>query len=401
MAIRVAVASMMDQARNFTYTFYAEEILFGVSAVARLGEVADRYGLERLLVCTTPHSRERGHLDQIEAALGDRRVVVYEGVRPHVPETRVAEAVSLASQSAIDAVIGLGGGSSIGSAKAVGLALEELRTGRPARAGFPTDQPLIPVIAIPTTYSGSEMTPIYGVTYQAEGESPHKVTVTDAKVTPKVCVYDPLLTLDLSPSLTAGTGINAIAHCIEALYSIRRNPVSSSLARSALAVMAQALPRCYRAGNDLAARTDMLMGSFLAGTALSNVSMGLHHGLCHVLGGTSGVAHGDVNSVLLAHVMRFNLEATAPQLAEAAVAMGAVSMAAASEDPEAAALAAAGLISEWVREMHLPERLRDLGVLEADLPGLAIMAITNRNVQNNPRPIKDSAEIEALLRDAW
>jgi alcohol dehydrogenase class IV len=314
----------------------------------------------------------------------------------------VSEAISLASQRAVDGVIGLGGGSSIGIAKATGLALEELRTGRPARAGYPTDQPLVPVIAIPTTYSGSEMTPIYGVTYQTEvGEPPRKVTVTDAKVTPKVSLYDPALTLDLPPALTAGTGINAIAHCIEALYSISRNPVSSSLARSGLQVMSKALPRCYQAGDDLAARTDMLMGSFLAGTALSNVAMGLHHGLCHVLGGATGVAHGDVNSVLLPHVIRFNLEATAPALAEAALAMGAASAAAAREDPEAAGLAAAGRVSEWVREMRMPERLRDLGVSEADLPRLANLAMANRTVRNNPRAIKDRAEIEALLDAAW
>jgi alcohol dehydrogenase len=145
----------------------------------------------------------------------------------------------------------------------------------------------------------------------------------------------------------------------------------------------------------------MLMGSFLAGTALSNVAMGLHHGLCHVLGGATGAAHGDVNSVLLPHVIGFNLEATAPALAEAALAMGAVSAAAAREDPEAAGLAAAKHVSEWVSEMHLPERLRDLGVSEADLPQLATMAMINRTVQNNPRPIRNSAEIEALLRAAW
>jgi maleylacetate reductase len=391
----------MEQLSLFTYTFYAEEVLFGVGALARLGEVANRYGFGRLLLCTTPHSRGRGHLDRALAALGDLEVVVYEGVLPHVPEAQVSEAVGLASRHSVDAVIGLGGGSSIGLAKAAGLALEELRTGRPARAGFPTDQPLVPVIAIPSTYSGSEMTPIYGVTYQATGEVPHKVTVTDAKVTPKVSVYDPVLTLDLSPALTAGTGINAIAHCIEALYSITRNPVSSSLARSGLAAMAEALPRCYRAGDDLPARTDMLMGSFLAGTALSNVSMGLHHGLCHVLGGTSGVAHGDVNSVLLSHVIRFNLNATAHQLAEAAVAIGAASASLAREDPEAAARATAERVSEWVSEMGLPQRLRDLAILEADLPGLARLAMTSRTVQNNPRPVKDSAEIEALLRAAW
>ena len=129
--------------------------------------------------------------------------------------------------------------------------------------------------------------------------------------------------------------------------------------------------------------------------------MGLHHGLCHVLGGTSGVAHGDVNSVPLSHVNRFNLDATAHQLAEAAVAIGVASASLAREDPEAAARATAERVSEWVSEMGLPQRLRDLAILEADLPGLARLAMTSRTVQNNPRPIKDSAEIEALLRAAW
>ena len=127
--------------------------------------------------------------------------------------------------------------------------------------------------------------------------------------------------------------------------------------------------------------------------------MGLHRGLCHVLGGTSGVAHGDVNSALLSQVIRFNLDATAHQLAE--VAIGAASAALAREDPEAAARATAERVSEWVSEMGLPQRLQDLAILEADLPGLARLAMTSRTVQNNPRPIKDSAEIEALLRAAW
>ena len=122
--------------------------------------------------------------------------------------------------------------------------------------------------------------------------------------------------------MTAGTGINAVAHCIEALYSIKRNPLSSAAALAGLRSIAHALPRCYVAGDDVEARSEVLSGSFLAGTALSNVAMGLHHGICHVLGGATGVAHGDANSVMLAHVMRFNLDATAPQLAQAAEAMG-------------------------------------------------------------------------------
>ena len=135
-------------------------------------------------------------------------------------------------------------------------------------------------------------------------------------------LYDPLLTLNLPPEVTASTGINALAHCIEALYSITRNPLSTSEALSGIHSIYTALPLCYLDGNDLEARTEMLVGAFLAGSALSHVSMALHHGLCHILGGTAGVQHGFANSIILPHAMRFNIDATAPQLARAAEVMG-------------------------------------------------------------------------------
>src|SRR5205823_5584083 len=153
-----------------------------------------------------------GTIARIEGILGDHLVTSYEHVQPHVPDFQVAEATNLAHEHEIDTIIGIGGGSPIGMAKAVSFALEERRSGQPARAAFPTDQPLVPVVAIPTTYAGSEMTPIYGITYHDDG-SARKATISDAKVTPKLTVYDPLLTLNLSPEMTASTGINALAHC--------------------------------------------------------------------------------------------------------------------------------------------------------------------------------------------
>lgn len=385
---------------TFHYTFHAAEVVFGPDAINRLGELSARAGWRRLLLCTTGRSRARGHLAPIEAALGERLAAVYEQVEPHVPAGRVAEATALAVAHDVDAVIGLGGGSAIGMAKAVSLALEEQRTGRPARAAFPTDQPLIPVIAIPTTYAGSEMTPVYGVTHPAEDvrASARKITVSDPKIAPKLVLYDPLLTLDLPPRVTAGTGINAAAHCIEALYSITRNPLSTAAALAGLRAIAHALPRCYDDGGDVEARGEMLEGAFLAGTALSNVAMGLHHGLCHVLGGATGAAHGDANSVVLPYAMRFNLDATAPQLALAAEAMG---LPVARQRAEVAAEAAAEQVAEWVAHMRLPQRLREIGVAQEQLPALAELAFASRTVRNNPKPIADAAQIEALLRSAW
>ncbi len=337
----------------------------------------------------------------VEEVLGSRLVAVYEHILPHVPDFQVAEALELASEKDIDALIGMGGGSPIGMAKAVSMALEEKRTGQPARAAFPIDQPLVPVVAIPTTYAGSEMTPTYGITYRNDGAA-RKVTLTDAKITPKLVIYDPLLTLNLSSEMTASTGINALAHCIEALYSITRNPLSTSAALGGVRSIYTALPRCYVDGNDLEARTEMLVGAFLAGTALSHVSMALHHGLCHTLGGTAGVPHGVANSIILPHAMRFNLDATAPQLAQAAEAMGiGRNQSASLKSNKAAAEEVVERIYALIGQMRLPQHLHYVGVKEADLPYLAQLALQSRAVQSNPKPITDAVQIETVLRAAW
>ncbi|HEU5349531.1 MAG TPA: iron-containing alcohol dehydrogenase [Ktedonobacterales bacterium] len=375
---------------TFHITIPAHTVIFGPGSIAQLGDAVAQAGWEHILLCTTPHVRSRGHLAAIETALGQRLVATYEGVQPHVPDAQVAEATALAVEHRIDAVIGLGGGSPIGTAKAVSMALQEKH---PASA----DDTRAPVIAIPTTYAGSEMTPVFGVTYHEDGVA-RKVTRSDARIAPRLIIYDPLLTLDLSPRMTAGTGINAAAHCIEALYSITRNPLSSATAYGGLRAIAHALPRCYASGNDVDTRDEMLSGAFLAGTALAHVAMGLHHGICHVIGGTTGAAHGDANSVMLPHVMRFNLQAVAPQLAEAAAAMGVATL---GQSVEAMAEAATRQVADWVTEMRLPARLRDLGIQEHQVPELARMAFASRTVHNNPRPISSVAEIETLLRKAW
>lgn len=383
---------------EFLYTSYAQEIIFGAGSLASLNEAIERFHWRRLMLCSTGSLRRDGSIAKVEGILSDRLVAVYEHIQPHVPDFQVAEAANLAYENEIDAVIGMGGGSPIGMAKAVSLALEEKRTGRPARAAFPTDQPLVPVVAIPTTYAGSEMTPINGITRHDATGSARKVTVTDAKITPKLTIYDPLLTLNLSPTMTASTGINALAHCIEALYSVTRNPLSTAAATSGIHAITSALPRCYAAGNDLEARTEMLKGAFLAGTALSNVTMALHHGLCHVLGGTAGVPHGVANSIILPHAVRFNLDATAPQLVPAAEAMG---IALAGKSDETAVEEAVQRIYDMIGHMNLPQHLRDVGVQKADLPGLAQLALQSRAVQSNPKPISGAAQLEAVLRAAW
>jgi maleylacetate reductase len=382
---------------KFSYTSYAQEIIFGPGAITRLAEAVERFGWRRVLLCTTGSARRSGALAQAEAALGDRLAAVYDHVQPHVPAAQVAEATAQAAQHEVDAVIGLGGGSPIGAAKAVGQALEERRTGQPARAAFPTDQPLVPVAAIPTTSAGSEMTAIYGVTREVDGIS-RKITVADPKVAPKLVIYDPLLTLDLPPDLTAATGFNALAHGVEALYSLTRHPLSTAAALGGIRAIGRALPRCHADGGDVAARTEMLMGAHLAAVSLASVAMALHHGICHVLGGTAGVPHGVANSIILPHAMRFNRNAAAAELALAAEALG---IAGAGHDDATLAEAAAQLVYDMVGRMGMPQRLRDAGVREADLPKLAQLAFESRTVRSNPQPVTEVGQLEALLWGAW
>ncbi len=381
---------------EFRYTNYAQQIIFGAGSISQLSEAVERFNWRRLLLSSTGSARRNGTIASLEKALGERLVGTYEQVQAHVPDFQVAEVVARASELEIDALIGLGGGSPIGMAKAVSFALEEQRSGRPARAAFPTEQPLVPVIAIPTTYAGSEMTPTYGITHSVNGSS-RKITVTDVKITPKLVLYDPLLTLNLPPMMTASTGINALAHCIEALYSITRNPLSTAAAISGIHAINNALPRCYADGNDVEARTEMLQGAFLAGTALSNVAMALHHGLCHTLGGTAGMPHGIANSIILPHAMRFNQEATAPQLVPAANAMGIVLVGRNAEDIVEEAIQHIYIL---IGQMNLPQHLRDVGVQDTDLPHLAEVALQSNAVRNNPRPITGAAQIESVLRAA-
>jgi maleylacetate reductase len=368
----------MDQ---FRYVSHPQEVIFSSGALARLGEAVERAGWKRLLLCASRSMKANGSVERVRVALGERLVGVFDAVNPHVQDVQVDQGIALADRQEIDSVLGLGGGSPIGMAKAIGF------------------QSALPIIAIPTTYAGSEMTAVYGVTHTRD-QPPRKVTVTDPKIAPRLVIYDPELTLDLPSEMTASTGINAVAHCVEALYSNTRHPVSTAVAVSGIRHINHALLRCCRDGSSLEARTEMLIGAHLAGLSLASASMGLHHGLCHVLGGTANVPHGIANSIMLPHAIRFNALATATQLLPAVEAMG---ISANGRSAVTAVEALAQEIFELVGRLNLPQRLRDASVSlkESDLPYLAQLAFQNRTVQNNPKPITEPAQIETLLRNAW
>jgi maleylacetate reductase len=373
------LVKLTDDMDGFHYTSFAQEIIFAPGALTQLRETVERFSWRKILLCTSRSMQNNGRVNSIKSSLGDLLVVVFDHVQPHVQDVQVKEVLTLTAENKVGAVIGMGGGSPIGMAKAIGF------------------QSHLPIIAIPTTYAGSEMTPVYGITHTDENP-PRKVTVNDPKIAPTLVIYDPQLTLDLPPELTASTGINALAHCIEALYSKTRNPLSTAAATDGVQHIHNALLTCYQDGKNLDARIEMLLGAHLAGLSLASVSMGLHHGLCHVLGGSANIPHGIANSIILPHAIRFNADAITIELLPAAAVMR---IPVNRINPMVAVEALVQKIFHLIRQMNLPQRLRDVGVSESDLPRLAQIAFQNRTVQNNPKPITHLMQLEHLLRDAW
>ena len=254
-------------------------------------------------------------------------------------------------------------------------------------------------MAVPTTYAGSEMTPVFGTTNRAEGR---KSVRRDPAVLPKVVIYDPDVTLDLPPQLTATTAINALAHCVEACYARDVNPLVPPVALDGVRRIVRSLPRCIANGRDVEAREDLLLGAYLAGFSIANATMALHHGLCHVLGGRTGVPHGVLNTIMLPHVMRFNADAVPDAMSAILDAMtphpdpppqgGRETVRRGRSAPEA--------MAALVASLPAPQRLREAGVPEAVLDSVAAEAGHNSTVQANPKPVSE-ADIRALLRAAW
>jgi maleylacetate reductase len=272
-------------------------IVFGSGTLDRVSDVAKSVGITRAMLIAG--GSVHAIAQPVRTQLGDRIVATHDDVRQHVPETLADVAVQHARDTDVDAVITVGGGSSIGIGKVVAVSLE------------------IPLIAIPTTYSGSEMTPVYGTT----GE--RKVTRRDPRAVPKAVVYDPAVTLGLPSKVTATSGLNALAHCMEAIVGPGATPLSALVAREAAALLPGALRTCVRQGIDLDARSVAQYGAFLAGRSLALAGTGLQHKLAHILGGRYGAIHAEVHSVLLPHVAALHEVEAPAKMAQFGQALGA------------------------------------------------------------------------------
>lgn len=334
-------------------------VVFGAGSLASLADEVDRLGVGRVLVVSTAR-RGAALATRVQAVLGERAAAVHVGAVMHTPRRATEQAIRVVEDCRADAVLAAGGGSAIGLAKAVALRTD------------------LPHIAVPTTYAGSEMTPILG-----ETEDGVKKTVRTPKVVPGLVVYDPDLTLDLPPEVSGPSGMNAIAHAVEALYAPDGNPLVSLLAEAGIECLARSLPVIAGEPGDRAARADALYGAWLCGTALGSVTMGLHHKLCHVLGGLFDLPHALTHAILLPEVTAHNAEAAPAAMARLARALGA-------DD------AAAGLRRLNAR-LGIQQGLGDLGV-PAEHIETAIEHLMAEGC-SNPRALERDA-IRELLRRA-
>ena len=351
--------------QSFVFNGQPSRIVFGAGSLVHLGREIDALGAQRALVLATPE--QQADAEAIAARLGARCAGVFARAVMHVPIETAREARALAKQLGADCAVTIGGGSTTGLGKAIAL------------------ESSLPIVAIPTTYAGSEVTPIYGIT-----EGGLKKTGKDQRVLPRTVIYDPELTLGLPITLSVTSGMNAIAHAVEGLYAQDANPITSMMAEEGIRAIAAGLPKIRRSPRDLEARSDCLYGAWLCGTVLGNVGMALHHKLCHTLGGSFNLPHAETHTIVLPHATAFNTPAAAHAMTRVQRALGQAGL--------DTSMTAARALFDLARDNGAPVALRDLGMQEADIDRAAQIATTAPYW--NPRAI-DRPGIRQLLDDAY
>lgn len=343
--------------KSFTYQATPTRVVFGVGSLATLADEIERLGARRALVLSTPE--QAASAERVASLLGPRAAGVFARAVMHVPIETARAAREEAARLGADCAVAIGGGSTTGLGKAIAL------------------ESALPILAIPTTYAGSEMTPIWGLT-----EAGVKRTGRDARVLPRTVIYDPELTLTLPYGLTVTSALNAIAHAAEGLYAHDSNPVVALMAEEGIRASAAALAPLAADARDIAARSDALYGAWLCGMVLGSVAMGLHHKLCHTLGGSFNLPHAEVHTVVLPHALAYNAAAAPEAMQRVARALG--------------ASGAARGVFELARRHGAPTSLAAIGMPADGLDRAADLAAATP--YPNPRPLERTALRELLQR---
>ena len=387
-----------------------DDVHFGSGSVQKLGAALEQYGVERAVIITGNSLAQNTDLvARVEAAAGGRTAGMFSETSQHVPRESVIAAADFARRKKADAIISFGGGTPNDTAKAVTMCLAEgitepggldavrIKFEYPDKLEIPSlsTDPL-PMFGIPTTLSGGEFTFFVGVT---DRERKVKDLYLDKRITAKSVFLDPDLTLATPERLWLGTGIRAVDHCIEAMYSATRQPFTDALAYRALNMLVRYLRETKADPSDLAARGQCMVAAWMSVCGLGSVALGLSHGIGHQLGARCNVPHGETSAVMLRNVMTFNRKDTLAQQAWVAEAMG-VDVSAMSE-AEAATTASDEVLKLVRDDLDLPWRLRDVGVNEVDFDGIASDALEDLVVASNPRKVESKDQVIDLLKTAW
>lgn len=343
----------------FIFQSRMPRVVFGAGSLAHLEREMEALGAKRALVLSTPEQRDSA--EDVARRLGARCAGIFDRAVMHVPIEIARAARDEAARLGADCAVAIGGGSTTGLGKAIAL------------------EASLPILAIPTTYAGSEMTPIWGIT-----EAGVKKTGRDARVLPRTVLYDPELTLALPVKLTVASAVNAIAHAAEGLYAQDADPIHGLLAEEGIGAIARGLPIVVGRPSDAEARSDCLYGAWLCGAVLGAVGMSLHHKLCHTLGGTFNLPHAETHTIVLPHALAYNAAAAPEAMQRITRALGSGN--------------AAQGIHDLASSLGAPLALKDIGMPEAGLDRAAELATTN--AYWNPRPL-DRGAIRQLLQDAW
>ncbi|WP_411087337.1 maleylacetate reductase and hydroxyquinol 1,2-dioxygenase domain-containing protein [Streptomyces sp. 061-3] len=345
--------------RNFVHTSHPSRVIFGTGTVGQVRDEVERLGCSRVLLLFSPPVAKAAA--RVRDVLGDLIVAEFDGAAMHTPVEVTERALDVLQEHSADCLVAVGGGSTTGLAKALALRTD------------------LPQLILPTTYAGSEVTPVLG-----ETQGGRKITQSSPAILPETVVYDVEFTRDLPVGMSVTSGVNALAHAVEALYSPQANPVIDGMALDAVRRIARALPALVAEPSDTAARADLLHAAWLAGTCLASVGMGLHHKLCHTLGGTFGLPHAETHTVILPHAMAYNAPAARDVMNRIAEALG-------------VADAPSGVF-DLIASVGGPTSLGELGMAQADLPEAARLAVATP--YPNPRELTYQG-IESLLRNAW
>jgi alcohol dehydrogenase len=387
---------------DFSYNSPAHRLVFGWGARAKLKDELERLGVARPMLLCSSRAARSGEVVNLVRALGLPQEAVFSEVGSHAPLRSAYAGWERARALRADGLISFGGGSASDTMKGVLLAcaedgrildftLERLPDG--TLKNPLSTRPKLPSVGIATTVSGADITPGFALTE----ETGKKILWRDASILPRVLIYDPELMASVPAHSLSESGMNALAHTIEALYSRAKNPVSRIHAREAVPLLYRGLHTVATGNAQRDDYTALALGAYYAGVSITNARTGLHHSICHKLGPAVGLTHGLTNSIMLPHVLRFNLSAAQDELATMAELIQSAGVGAEGKAPEDAIAA----VRDLSQRAGLPTRLRDVDVSRDKLPALAEVIIKEPGLAFNPRPVESAAQIQAVLEAAW